>query len=183
MYSPKTHNYLLSRSSNDYDSLSTPDSDIVPDGYQRLSEIETETKVTVHRSNDDDFGHNKYGRSDEKKIKLSLSQEQISGRKLENTAGSLMDIKKSHSAFFDFSGVKTDGLTRSSSMKINEFKNIDLQTNNLFSYIYDKPRRISVPAVSSPPDYIPPICTTAASLNNRYVLFKFYYKIKIIKNQ
>lgn len=172
MYSPKT--------SNDYESLSTPESDSAPDGYQRLNEIESETKVIVHRSNDDQFdfrSHNKYGRSDEKKIKLSLSQEQISGRRNDN--GSQPDIKKSQSAYFDFSGAKmSDGLTRSSSMKIEEFKNIDLKKNNLFSHIYDTPRRISVPA-SSPPGYIPSIPqthTTAVSLNNRYSLLNFIVK-------
>lgn len=172
MYSPNI--------GNDYESLSTPDSDIIPDGYQRLNEIETETKVTIHRSEDDEICHNRYGRSDEKKIKLSLSQEQISGRKHESES---KEIKKSLSASFDFSGVKMSALPRSSSIQIDKLKNIDLKTNktnNLFSYIYDSPRRISVPAVNSPPDYIPsipPIYKAAVNLNNRFVSFlKFIRK-------
>lgn len=171
MYSPKI--------SNDYESLSTPDSDTVPDGYVRLNENETETNVTVHRSEDNEICHNRYGRSDEKKIKLSLSQEQISGRKHESESN---EIKKSLSASFDFSGVKLSALPRSSSIQIEQFKNIDFKnnkTNNLFSYIYDSPRRISVP-VNSPPDYIPsipPIYKAAVNLNNRFVSFlKFIIK-------
>lgn len=178
----------LSKIGNDYESLSTPESDIVPDGYQRLNEIETETKIFVHRSEgDDEICHNRYGRSDEKKIKLSLSQEQISGRRHESET---KEIKKSLSASFDFSGVKLSGLTKSSSIQFEQIKKIDFQknkTNNLVSSIYDTPHRISVAAGSSPPHYvplIPPIYTTAVNLNNRYVsflFFKLYYKI--IKNQ
>lgn len=158
--------------SNEFECLSTLESDTVPDGYQRLNEIETETKVIVHRSEDDEICHNRYGRSDEKKIKLSLSHEQISGRSHESES---KEIKKSLS--FDFSGVKLSGLTRSSSIQIEQIKNIDFEknkTNNLFSNIYDIPIRISVPAGSSPPHYvpsIPPIYTTAVTLNNRYVSF------------
>lgn len=165
----------LSKIGNDYESLSTPENDIVPDGYQRLNEKETETKIIVHRSEgDDEICYNRYGRSDEKKIKLSLSQEQISGRRHES------EIKKSLSASFDFSGVKLSGLTKSSSIQIEQIKKIDFQknkTNNLVSSIYDTPHRISVAAGSSPPHYvplIPPIYTTAVSLNNRYVSFFFF---------